>query len=198
MRRSLGSGQKIMAEEDELRTLREELRQTKERNSDLEQQVKMRESERDLLAVMLNEAETSQKRWSDWFDHACGEFEDNRRSFRPRGDYDLSSAIKVGIIVLTDSGRIEATNRWMKQLTGYSRLELVGKNLALLFSEDDGQQNVMEKLMDVGTQRMIETDLIRKTGEKLVVAVMINARKADRILMAIIDLTNMQRVQLDS
>jgi hypothetical protein len=83
-----------MSQEDELHKLREELQKSKEKNADLELQLKMRESERDLLAVMLCEAEDAAQKQrsekSDWSDR------DN---------------IRVGILLLTDFGTIQTTNR---------------------------------------------------------------------------------------
>lgn len=188
-----------MSQEDKLQKLHEELKQSKEKNADLEQQLRMRESERDLLAVMLYEAENPQGQSHDWAERVSGQFEDNRWAIRQRGEYEISifDKIQVGIVVVTDGGTIQTTNQWVKHLTGYSRLELIGKNIGTLFGKDNDDQTVMGKLTDLGSARMLEIDLMRKTGEMRVVGLTINARKADRILIAIFDLSNRQRLDLD-
>lgn len=181
-----------MAPKDEIEGLRSELAALQSDYENMQKELRMRESERDLLAVMLNEAENHTK---VKFDSTENVFARQGSSFGSRYT-DLFDRVRVGIVLCTDKGIIQTANQAMKLIAGYSRVELCGKSIGSLFSKENEQQ-VLEKITDVPPSRLIETELLRKSGDKVAVGLITDIRSTDRVLILIIDFSNRHRLCLD-
>lgn len=181
-----------MAQQDEIEGLRSELTALKSDYENMQMELRMRESERDLLAVMLHEAESHTK---VKFDSAENVFARQGSSFGSRYA-DLFDRVRVGLVLSTDKGIIQTANQAMKLIAGYSRVELCGKNIGSLFSKENEQQ-VLEKITDLPSSRLIETELLRKSGDKVAVGLIVDIRSTDRVLIVIIDFSNRLRLSLD-
>jgi PAS domain S-box-containing protein len=180
-----------MSQQDEIENLRAELTRLKSQFEDTNQQLRMRESERDLLAVMLHEAETLTKAKPD---SSVNVFARQGSSFANRYA-ELFDRVRVGVVLASNLGIIETANQGMKPITGYSRMELCGKKIGALFSAGN-EQEVLEKIIDLPSTRLIETELFRKAGDKVPVGLIVDIRSTDRILIVVIDFSNRLRLSL--
>jgi PAS domain S-box-containing protein len=176
-----------MAPNTESDQLRSELSKAKEKNSELEQQVKNAIAERDLLAVMLNEAENGQSRQAQALSpDAIGGWDGVNKEARSVASF---ANLSVAVLVLSGRGKIKTASTWTKKLTGFSRTELMDKEIAGLFKRFDIFDEI-QKLADTGNSQMIEAQLKPKSGELILVGLMVSPRQGDQILVTIVDLGN--------
>ncbi|MGO9444272.1 MAG: PAS domain S-box protein [Thiobacillaceae bacterium] len=79
----------------------------------------------------------------------------------------LAAATFEGI-VFTDQGRIVDANDQLLNLLGYTRRELIGKQVADLMPDDDRRAQVIRNI-ERGVESRVEHELIRKDGRRILV-----------------------------
>ncbi|MBF0444421.1 MAG: response regulator [Magnetococcales bacterium] len=75
----------------------------------------------------------------------------------------LVSSLTQGLIVATTSGLITSINPATVKLSGYSEFDLLGMSLSTLFPQD-GLQNIIEKVLQQGSQTNRKATLKSKDG----------------------------------
>jgi hypothetical protein len=185
-----------MVQNSELEKLRAELSKIKEKNSELEGLFKNAQAERDLLAVMLNEAENGQRR-REVSKGSAEEPIGGWSGLHKDTDSIASFAnLSVAVLVLSGRGKIKTASSWTKKLTGFSRSELMDKEIAQLFIKANIFDDI-QKLADSGNSQMIEAQLRPKLGDVKLAGLMVSARQGDQILLTIVDLGNRRPLQSD-
>jgi PAS domain S-box-containing protein len=175
-----------------------------------QQQLRMRESERDLLAVLLNEAENAERKSQT--DKAYGWPESVRsvnksvsgQNQNPAGKEQSSDAnhfqwvlesIPVGIVVVAPEGKILSANRQLLQVTGYSPGDLFGKEVCVLFEQHKGNTALMKNLIDsAGT--LVEARIKRKDRTGFLGAVVMKRMAVlpdKRMLLCVLDLAEVRQ-----
>ena len=178
-----------MVQNSELEKLRAELSESKARNSELEHLFKNAEAERDLLAVMLNESENGQRRKENMKGSATEPIGGWNGLHKETSSIASFANLSVAVLVLSGRGKIKTASSWTKKLTGYSRSELMDKEIAALFTKANIFDDI-QKLADSGNTQMIEAELRPKSGEMVLAGLMVSARQGDQILLTIVDLGN--------
>ncbi len=73
-----------------------------------------------------------------------------------------------GILVGDKSGKIIDANTYMSRMTGYSKEELINKNIDILFSKNDlGEKPLRYDLVNVGITVHREREIICKSGKRI-------------------------------
>jgi len=176
-----------MVQSSELERLQAELAQSEEKNVDLEERLKTALAERDLLAVMLSDAEkVSGPRAPGSAEEPIGGWSGLHKESSSIASF---ANLSVAVLVLSGRGKIKTASSWTKKLTGYSRSELLDKEIGALFR----QLNILDeiqKLADTADAPMIEAELKQKGGAVNLVGLMVSARQGDQLLLTIVDLAN--------
>jgi PAS domain S-box-containing protein len=143
---------------------------------------------------MLNEAETANGRGERMSgENAKGSAEEPIGGWS--GLHKDSSSIasfanlSVAVLVLSGRGKIKTASSWTKKLTGYSRSELMDKEISGLFAKANIFAEI-EKMADSANSQMIEAQLRNKSGQIILAGLMVSARQGDQILLSIVDLGN--------
>jgi PAS domain S-box-containing protein len=171
--------------------LEEQLAVVRQALVEITQQLKMRESERDLLAVMLHEAVNSQARPRDKSGldshlRVVGEFETSGKN--PPAEAYLLESIPAGIVVLTQSGIIKSVNRRFLTMTGYSSFELIGNKINVLYEQDETDRNASDFISSAYSG--MKRTLIRKDGTTFVAATAVNRQtRHKQVVFCIVNLT---------
>jgi hypothetical protein len=100
------------------------------------------------------------------------------------------------VLVLSGRGKIKTASSWTKKLTGFSRSELMDKEIAALFTRAHIFDDI-QKLADSGNSQMIEAQLRAKSGETILAGLMVSARQGDQILLTMVDLGNRRPLASD-
>ncbi len=181
--------------EGELIALREEMQSLAALNHELETQLKMRENERDLLAVMLNEAEQSRGKThlenELWFrPHAAGEFQvAPEHSPKPIAVNSLIELIPAAILVVSQQGIIKSVNRRTLRITGYLPIELIGQNIRVIFGGGANQNLLDEFILRSRRVEGFSRNLVKKDGTEYVAGVSLNVQSRQKeIIICILEL----------
>jgi PAS domain-containing protein len=185
-----------MVQSSELEQLRAELSQSKEKNADLDHQLKTALAERDLLAVMLNEAENGKMRAQATKGSAAEPIGGWSGLHKETSSIASFANLSVAVLVLSGRGKIKTASTWTRKLTGYSRSELMDKEIDALFSRADIFDDIRQ-LADSGNSQMIEAQLRPKGGQLVLAGLMVSARQGDQILLTIVDLGNRRPLKSD-
>ncbi|HEY9777977.1 MAG TPA: PAS domain S-box protein [Planktothrix sp.] len=176
----------------------QEVEDLRHATTDAQSQLKMRESERDLLAVMLNEADNTQRRTIEqggprtFGATASGEFQEllKVRSSKEIGNQFLES-LPVGILVLSHSGTINSVNQRLLKMSNYEAFDLIHQKLDNLFDLHDACHSLIEQVFLVETcLSSTKSQLIRRDGSKIPVAVAISRKRVNQTILCVIDLSH--------
>ncbi len=181
--------------EGESIALREEMQSLAALNHELETQLKMRESERDLLAVMLNEAEQSRGKTQLenelWFrPPAAGEFQiAPDYSSKPTAANSLIELIPAAILVVSQQGIIKSVNRRTLRITGYLPIELIGQSIRVILGGGANRNLLDEFILLSRRVEGFSRNLVKKDGSEYLAGVSLNLQSRQKeIIICILEL----------
>lgn len=173
--------------------------------NDNQKQLKMRESERDLLAVMLNEAENAQRKRDRVLEPEKYKTQ-KPWNYRvgPGPDlvlkidevptlHALLDGVPIGLAVLSKEGMILFANRQLLLMTDYYLLDLERKEVCCLFEQHKGNSALIKNLL--AATGMLEARIKRKDRTGILCGVTLSRMTASpegRLMLGVIDLTEVR------
>ncbi len=130
------------------------------------------------------------------------ELDDSRQSLVDLEKYieDLSSFLPLAICFVNSLGFIVDINQAFKDLTGFKRLEIIGKDLEELFLEKGETQTIIKEIKKKKIIKNKELTLVAKIKKQVAVNVYFSARKdkLDELIgffVGIVDISELKKLQ---